>query len=478
LRSKESQAARASQILAPAPAWLSFDRKVLRFYAYFSENIVASAVETSRVRHCVIYYYLEDDTLHISEPKIENSGIPQGQFLKRHRATRGDGSYVNIADLKIGTDLDLYGRVFHVFDADANTREFYERNGAALGEPEQPPADDFLKKSMVLTQSHHKLMFPAKQYMEAKLGKQVDTVVSSVQQFLRNDGKVLRFYCVLTDTSMFGEKKPYIVHYFLGDDTVEVLEVKQPNSGRAPFPTLLKRQPLAKNFSDNPSQLDRIGFGGRYFPDDRIRFYRPEDFVIGQFVHVYGRALELIGCDRFTQQFYMANFGAQPTDYPLLSVEERETKEPLPRISPPEYTGYGTEEDSLSSFLHLQPKVPKQDIKKFMENDGILLRFLARFNSPAPADAERIFIVTYYLSNDTLSIFEKYARNSGFVSGKFLERNRVRNPTTGEYYKAADFSAGKVISVHSQNFELLEPDAYTAEFISRNPQIWPSSAKS
>ncbi len=117
------------------------------------------------------------------------------------------------------------------------------------------------------------------------------------------------------------------MHYFLGDDTIEVLEVKQPNCGRAPFPTLLKRQSLAKNFADNAPSLDRIGFGGRYFPDDRIRFYRPEDFVIGQFVHVYGRALELVGCDRFTQQFYMANYGAQAGDFPLLSIDERETKE-------------------------------------------------------------------------------------------------------------------------------------------------------
>lgn len=25
-----------------------------------------------------IYFYLEDDTVHVSEPKTENSGIPQG----------------------------------------------------------------------------------------------------------------------------------------------------------------------------------------------------------------------------------------------------------------------------------------------------------------------------------------------------------------------------------------------------------------
>jgi len=33
----------------------------------------------------VIYYHLDDDTIYIGEPKIENSGIPQGVFLKRHK---------------------------------------------------------------------------------------------------------------------------------------------------------------------------------------------------------------------------------------------------------------------------------------------------------------------------------------------------------------------------------------------------------
>lgn len=41
--------------------------------------------ENFRARKCIINYFLEDDTIHIYEPKIENSGIPQGTFLKRHK---------------------------------------------------------------------------------------------------------------------------------------------------------------------------------------------------------------------------------------------------------------------------------------------------------------------------------------------------------------------------------------------------------
>jgi hypothetical protein len=31
----------------------------------------------------IIYYYLSDGTIYIKEPRIENSGLPQGVFLDR-----------------------------------------------------------------------------------------------------------------------------------------------------------------------------------------------------------------------------------------------------------------------------------------------------------------------------------------------------------------------------------------------------------
>jgi EF-hand domain-containing protein 1 len=42
------------------PPWLKFDRKVLRFYAYFQEHVVESRLENYRIRPVLIYYYLSD----------------------------------------------------------------------------------------------------------------------------------------------------------------------------------------------------------------------------------------------------------------------------------------------------------------------------------------------------------------------------------------------------------------------------------
>ncbi len=54
--------------------------KVLRFFAYFQEAVQESRVEQYRVRSSVILFYLEDDTIQVNEPKIENSGMPQGRM--------------------------------------------------------------------------------------------------------------------------------------------------------------------------------------------------------------------------------------------------------------------------------------------------------------------------------------------------------------------------------------------------------------
>jgi hypothetical protein len=127
-----------------APKWLKHDRQVLQFKAYFLEPVVESKDENYRVRKCIIYFYLEDDTFHIIEPRVENSGIPQGIFLKRHKLPMpGTNQCYDWPDLKLGMSLDVYGRVFRIVDCDEFTRQFYANEGANLGNVEQYPDDPF-----------------------------------------------------------------------------------------------------------------------------------------------------------------------------------------------------------------------------------------------------------------------------------------------------------------------------------------------
>ncbi len=62
---------------------MKYDRTVLSFRGYFKESVVENPNENYRIRKCIIYFYLNDGTIYVTEPKIENSGIPQGVFLNR-----------------------------------------------------------------------------------------------------------------------------------------------------------------------------------------------------------------------------------------------------------------------------------------------------------------------------------------------------------------------------------------------------------
>lgn len=60
------------------PAWVAFDRQVLCFDAYFQEAVNEKREEQYRIRSCKIYFYLEDDSVQVIEPRAKNAGIPQG----------------------------------------------------------------------------------------------------------------------------------------------------------------------------------------------------------------------------------------------------------------------------------------------------------------------------------------------------------------------------------------------------------------
>lgn len=103
---------------------------MLNFSVYFQEAVVENKNENYRLRKCTMYYYLEDDTIHILETRIPNSGIPQGIFLKRHLVPKpGNIESYTWRDLNVGTDICFYERVFRIYDCDEFTRAFYANEG-------------------------------------------------------------------------------------------------------------------------------------------------------------------------------------------------------------------------------------------------------------------------------------------------------------------------------------------------------------
>jgi len=84
-------------------------------------------MENYRIRYLVIYYYLEDHSIMLNEPKQTNSGTPQGVFLKRQMVLKQDGSGLPLLpeDLNVGIDVGIAGRSIRVYDCDDYSREYF-----------------------------------------------------------------------------------------------------------------------------------------------------------------------------------------------------------------------------------------------------------------------------------------------------------------------------------------------------------------
>ena len=98
--------------------------------------MVESNAENSRNRKVKVLFYVEDNSVSINEEKQENSGIPQGIFLKREKClnSNGSGKFLTAYDFRVGESIDIYGRNIYLYNCDVFTREFFEK----LGQPQGP----------------------------------------------------------------------------------------------------------------------------------------------------------------------------------------------------------------------------------------------------------------------------------------------------------------------------------------------------
>lgn len=119
---------------------------------------------------------------------------------------------------------------------------------------------------------------------------------------------------------------------------------------------------------------------------------------------------------------FQVNFGSKPHKY------QHQIPDDALRI--------GREEDSRGNCLSLRPKPPRPNWAQFQNCSGQVMRFFAwlvhdpEHGTPLrhESDRDRRFIVSYFLADDTVAIFEPPMRNSGIIGGKFLERSVVRKP--------------------------------------------------
>ncbi|KAM8858253.1 EF-hand domain-containing family member C2 isoform 1-T1 [Synchiropus picturatus] len=471
------------------PSWVTFNKQALCFDAYFKEIVPYNQNELYRIRKCKIYFYLEDDTIQVMEPKSKNSGMKQGVFIHRQKIPLpppNQGEFYNIYHFNINQEMELFARKFIITDCDPFTRNFFTKLGVRLNDRVDIPDDPYSK---VRQQAEDRIM-PRRPY------ERLDTM----KQFMDHDRQVLRFYCLWDDSkTMFGDPRELILHYFLADDTIEIHEVYPPNSGRDVLPKFLRRSKLPKNA---PTQMRQPGEvtdrtllnvltssnqATHYILDSlktgavHEECYKDCDLMLGREVNVWGRKVILTECDDFTKHHYRTKYGIED----FTPVQYKSPPVPKPARLVPPYNGFGSEEDSLSSCQGLLPKPPRKDFCKFMEKDrcGLdsnVMSFNAKMVTTDEVDKERVFVISFFLSDDTISVFEHPRKNSGVIGGKFLQRGRVKKPgqelfksKLSEYFTPQDLYVGATLSLNNRDFLLVEANEYTLNYMEQHAEEFP-----
>ena len=448
------------------PPFLEHDRRVLLFSTYYEEDILESAIEEKRIHTCEMYFYVEDGTMEIIETKQENSGIVQGQFLRRGRVLKPESScFYEIDDLKIGSEVLIYNRIFHIVSCNESTKDyvltchgwneedvktlpfprdqFAETNKAKMDRESGVPGVDRKRKTNDL-----------KQVMESILGKA--SSMSDRGMFLECGTDALCFHVLWDDRErLYGDIQYFRLVYYLADNTVEIMRANAAKSdGMDSFNKLLRRSKLPKNGHVSDSAC-----------------YTWSDLAIGQTVNVFGRTMLIAGCDSFTRQYYISKGINLQEDMPLQVTEK---KFEIKKVIPP-YNGFGTEEDSLRSCTGgLNPPPPKKDLQKMRDKNGVVLRFNAQLISDKTDDIARRFVLSFFMEDNTIAIREPPVKNSGVMGGNFLRRQVVKHEN-GSYVAPRDMYIGNIVNIVGHRFSLLNADEFTYRLMECDESTFPFS---
>ena len=81
-----------------------------------------------------------------------------------------------------------------------------------------------------------------------------------------------------------------------------------------------------------------------------------------------------------------------------------------------------------------------------------------------PADVDQQFVISYYLADDSISVFCRSPPNSGLTSGQFLNRGFHINTATGKAFTHEEFYLGARLHFRSRVLEIDDVDEYSLAY--------------
>ena len=430
-----------------APAFVKSKKEQCRFLAYFREKPLPDEIvkpTTKLSRKVEITIHVDDNTIEITEPKVNNCGLMQGRILRRHQIMKpagtasGNSSMIyTLSDFFSGAQLEIYQRIYTIVDCDNYTRRKMEREGIPFGDRLPLPSDTYV---------------PINNKAPPRTGSASHTELNL--GFYEYGKKVLRFYGSWDDTTaLYGDRIKVRLHYFLGDDTIEVLPVHERNTGRDKVPKFLKKTkiPLGGDKDALSQASNTILQDGEPIP-----MYHWKDLFIGLTIQVATFAIQIMDADEFTRAFYeMKNM---PLAAPILWQPKVFKIKERPPMSTDGLIGTETEKDGVKLQLFA----------------GVILRYMAKIRDPQPEDMNRRFIIQVHLEDDTIQIREPPIRNSGIKGGLFLARGPVSSERGAAPVKPTDIFLGCELKILSHKFEVFGADEGTLKYMEQNDNMWNS----
>ena len=460
----------------------AYDGVILTFNGFLREEIpdgvrgpalgvIDHLAKEYAIRHVIIRYFLEDDTVSICEVPILNSDLQGGFLLKRQKVLKKSGTDDNgapftdtfsIDDFEIGKELPIYGKAYNIVACDLFTENFAKKhlNRSFTPTGETLPSDPYAHAREVVMK-HLATASQHKENSDAWLKEKY-------RRFVSDYGKVLRFYCVWDDTdNMYGDLKAYEIHYYLVDDSVEIRHHGK-NSTHDTQSLLVRRTMLPKKITGIYDLAGTTPLGTEV--DAKVpkpeMFYSWRDIKVGSVVNVLGRKFIIYDIDGYTRDFYkqhgFSDTELKPIQSPIERFEEEHKRVVLDR--------------SVCDDTFMFKKMPVRHINifKILQNNGKTMCFRAQLITDRSDDQDRSFVLTFKLADEVVAVFEPAGRAEGTVGGgKIAERALVVNPETGEFYTAADFFVGAEIAIYGRTYLLTEADEFAYNWMQEHASEFP-----
>ena len=413
-----SASARTLQVSNSQPAWITFDREVLRFYAYFQEPVLEYGFRRPRrcapARASVLLYYLADSTISIDEPKTKNSGLTQGRFMKRTRVKQANGAPYRPGDFDRHARRGLQARLPHRRrrpqdapllrgDDRAAARPGRAVPGGRLRAEARDLETVYMERARRASRRSSRRRAAARSTPRRRSSRCSASSAPTRTTASSACARTTRSTTSSTTTRSRSRRT---------SRRARTRSRACSGAGRRARRARAAEQPI----EEYPRNLDHVSW---------------EDLRCGDTLSVYGRPILMMPCDGQTEVVRARGIVQVPMQ--IAAEKDKNEMRKLPPCQRLRQRGRHVRDGPL-----LQPKTSsnqQDDYARFMSagNPPVVLRFECALANCSEADSTRKLVINYYLADDTVSVFEPPIRNSGIVGGTFLVRTRYKKyiPTEG-----------------------------------------------